>query len=214
MQPGFRYNDFGETSGELCWASDPVRFMIDLPFEYPPGDTFSYCTGAAVMFGAAVASSVKTDLLTFADTALFVPAGITVKRWATDPEGRRLGGSELFCRATDMLHLGEVYLHNGMVNGEQVISAEWIKESLSKQAELAHWDVAPHVNGYGYYWWRRISNGHQMYYASGYGGQLICLIPDLDMVVVTICTLGKNNRGRSELKRLHSYIDRIVAISK
>ena len=210
MQPGFKYNDFGETSGELCWASDPIRFMIDLPFEHPPGDTFTYCTGASVMFGAALSKVVGTDLKTFADTALFSLCGMTVNRWATDPQGRRLGGSELFCRASDLLALGELYLHHGMSNGKQVLTREWVEESVAKHAELNHWDVAPNVNGYGYYWWRRTSHSHQIYYASGYGGQLICVIPDLDMVIVTICTLGKNNRGRSELHRLHECIDEMI----
>jgi CubicO group peptidase (beta-lactamase class C family) len=213
MQPGFTYNDFGPTAGELCWASDPVRFMIDMPFEHPPGDTFCYCTGASIMFGAALSKIVGTDLKTFADTALFAPAGMAVNRWATDPEGRRLGGSELFCRAIDLLKLGEVYLNKGMANGRQVLPKDWIDESLMEHAALTHWDVSPNINGYGYYWWRRISHKHQMYFASGYGGQLICIVPDLNMVIVTICTLGDNNRGRSELKRLHSYIDRIIAAS-
>ncbi|MBS1902707.1 MAG: serine hydrolase [Bacteroidetes bacterium] len=214
MQAGFRYHEFGPIIDEYCSASDPVRFMIDLPFETEPGDTFNYCTGAAHMFGVALSRCVKTDIRTFADTALFIPAGIHVVRWATDPEGRSLGGSELWCTATDALRLGELYLHHGVAGGRQLLPSEWIDESWQKHAELAHWDVAPHVNGYGYYWWRRQSHGHQVYFASGYGGQLLCVIPDLDMVIVTICTLGKNNRGRSELRRLHDVIDRIVATER
>jgi CubicO group peptidase (beta-lactamase class C family) len=68
----------------------------------------------------------------------------------------------------------------------------------------------PDANGYGYYWWRRKINGHQAFVASGYGGQLICVIPDLKVVIVTTCFVDDRNRGRSEIKRLHEFINKIV----
>jgi hypothetical protein len=57
---------------------------------------------------------------------------------------------------------------------------------------------------------RRRTNGRQAYIASGAGGQLICVIPDLDMGIVTTCFLNDKNRGRIEIKQLHSYIGKVV----
>lgn len=71
-------------------------------------------------------------------------------------------------------------------------------------------DVLPSANGYGYYWWRRKTNGHQAFVAVGYGGQIICIVPDLRMIIVTTCFLGEKNRGRIELKKLHGFIDQIT----
>jgi CubicO group peptidase (beta-lactamase class C family) len=56
----------------------------------------------------------------------------------------------------------------------------------------------PGYNGYGYFWWRRKTNGHQAYIASGAGGQLIAVIPDLEMVLVANCFLNEENSGREE----------------
>jgi CubicO group peptidase (beta-lactamase class C family) len=75
---------------------------------------------------------------------------------------------------------------------------------------LNYWDILPNANGYGYYWWRRTTNGHQAYIASGAGGQLIVVIPDLDMVIIATTLFNKDSQGRNELKRLHLFIDKIT----
>ena len=214
MQPGFQWSDFGPVVNAFVNSSDPVRFALDLPFEDEPGTKFVYCSAAASVFSAALAKCLSTDLKSFADSNLFAPAGISLKRWDTDPIGRYVGASEMYMTSKDLLRFGLIYLHQGKVESKQLIPEDWIKESTKKQAELKFWDVLPHADGYGYFWWRRKTNGHQAYIASGAGGQLIAVIPDLDMVVVATCFLNEKNRGRSEIKRLHFFIDKVTKVSK
>jgi CubicO group peptidase (beta-lactamase class C family) len=215
MQAGFLWDDNNPLSHRAFQASsDPVRFVLDLPFEEAPGTKFKYCTGASHILGAIVAKYVKTDLRSFADSTLFKYIGVSVSDWKCDPLGRMAGGAELSMKSRDMLKFGLLFLNEGKVNGRQLISKSWVMESTSAQAELNKWDVLPGANGYGYYWWRRTTNGHQAYVASGYGGQLICVIPDLKMIVVTTCFINDKNRGRSEIKRLHGIIDQITRVSK
>ena len=40
-------------------------------------------------------------------------------------------------------------------------------------------------NAYGYQWWSAQAGNHRFNFAWGHGGQLIVLVEDLDMVVVT-----------------------------
>ncbi|MDP4199002.1 MAG: serine hydrolase [Bacteroidota bacterium] len=210
MQTGLDWNDFGDAMTLLSISSDPVRFMLDVPFDTLPGSEFNYCSGSATVFGAALAQLVGTDLLTFADSTIFGPAGITIGRWDTDPEGRCLGAAGLYVTPRNLLRFGELYLHKGMAGGKRILGEAWIDSSLAQHAKLDHWDVTPGVNGYGYYWWRRKSHGHQVYYASGYGGQLLYVVPDLDMVIVAVCHLNAHNRGRLEIKKLHKILDRAI----
>lgn len=211
MQTGYLWDDNSPLSSRVFnSSSDPVRSTLDLPFEAFPGTKFKYCTPASHVVAVVVSKSVKGNLKDFADTALFKPIGVTITSWSTDPLGRTMGGTELSMKATDMIKFGLLYLNEGKVNGKQIISKSWIKESTSEQVVLNEWDVLPEANGYGYYWWRRKTNGHQVFVASGYGGQLICVIPDLKMVIVTTCFVNDQNRGRSEIKRMHKFIDKIV----
>lgn len=213
MRTGYVWDDNSALSSRAFnSSSDPVRFTLDLPFETGPGTAFKYCTAGSHVLGVAVAKSVHQNLKEFADTALFAPIGVSISSWSNDRLGRTMGGTELSMKASDMVKFGMLYLNEGMANGKQVISKAWINESTSEQAVLNEWDVLPGANGYGYYWWRRTTHGHQAYVASGYGGQLICVIPDLHMVITTTCIVDDRNRGRSEIKRLHHFIDRIVAL--
>ncbi len=212
MQAGFEFGDNTGPSGVMHYSSDPVRFQLEMPFGDDPGDTFKYSTGVAHVFGAALARLVGTDLRTFADTALFVPCGMTLRGWAKDAVGRYIGGSEMQFTARDLLRFGLLYLDSGLVGSRQVLPKDWVAESLAKHAGLNKWDVMSGVDGYGYYWWRRRSHGHEVYCAVGYGGQLVCIVPDLKIVVVTTCTLGKNNRGRAELPRLHRVVDSLILL--
>jgi CubicO group peptidase (beta-lactamase class C family) len=215
MRTGYLWDDNNSlNSRTFNSSSDQVRSTLDLPFEAAPGTQFKYCTPASHVLGVIVSRVVKSNLKVFADSVLFKPLGITVTSWSNDPMGRTMGGTELSLKARDMLKFGLLFLNEGKFNGKQIISKAWIDESTAEQVTLNAWDVLPGANGYGYYWWRRITNGHQAFIASGYGGQLICVIPDLKMVVVTTCFVNEQNRGRSEIKRLHQVIDKIVKVSK
>jgi hypothetical protein len=70
-----------------------------------------------------------------------------------------------------------LYLNEGRWMGEQVVPEEWVKESTRNQLG----DTEPHYE-YGYWWWGRSGN---RYMAKGWGGQIIGIDPERNLVVVT-----------------------------
>ncbi|QBJ88475.1 class C beta-lactamase-related serine hydrolase [Chryseobacterium gleum] len=210
MQGGFDWVENSKISTAMSFSGDPVKFVLDLPFEEYPGTVFNYNSGESHLFGAALAKIVKTNLKQFATENLFRPLKMNTPRWDTDSMNRNIAGSEMFLKPEDMLKFGLMVLNNGKLGGRQIVSQKWIQESTAEQVKLNFWDVMPDANGYGYYWWRRKTNGHQAFVATGYGGQLICVIPDLKIVIVTTCFLNDKNRGRTEIKRLHYFIDKMT----
>ena len=80
-----------------------------------------------------------------------------------------------------MLKFGLLYLNKGMWNNEQIIPASWVKESTSPTVSLGKGE------GYGYFWWTKQFNVNdkpiECYYAWGYGGQYIFVIPSARVVV-------------------------------
>ncbi len=76
-----------------------------------------------------------------------------------------------------MAKIGELMLNNGRWRGKQLVSEAWIAESIRQQVP---------DQPYGYQWWllgdppRRSA----AYAALGRGGQLIIVIPELNMVAV------------------------------
>ena len=207
MQHGWDWNDFQGSVNIFINAADPIRFTMDIPFADTPGTRFVYSSAAASLFGAALEKSVHTSLKNFAEKNLLAPLGMHCPRWDTDPQGRSIGCSEMFLTARDLLRFGRLYLHGGKEANQQIIPKDWIEASTKQQARLDYWDILPGANGYGYYWWRRKTNEHQAWVASGAGGQIITIIPDMDMVIVATCLFNKPNRGREEIRRIHEFVD-------
>ena len=78
-----------------------------------------------------------------------------------------------------MARLGYLYLRKGQWDGKQIVSAEWVE-----RATRAHVDVTINEHfGYGYHWFTVTSMGG--YAASGQGGQIILVVPQYDLVIVT-----------------------------
>ncbi len=89
--------------------------------------------------------------------------------------------------ARDMARFGQLFLQEGKWSGEQVLPREWVAESTSGHSELSS------TRGYGYMWWvyparkegeGKVSADYDKFSANGTGGQLILVIPALEMVFV------------------------------
>lgn len=65
----------------------------------------------------------------FAREYLFEPLGITEVNWPRDKQGIYFGGQDIWLTPRDMAKLGELYLNNGVWEGQQIIPADWITKS-------------------------------------------------------------------------------------
>lgn len=164
-------------------ATDWVGFFLSLPQRVAPGSDPHYCTGGAVAMGRVIAEASKQSVPAFADAALFAPLGITGVAWADFDNHRQTDtGGHLRMRPRDLARLGLLVAQNGMWEGKQVISANWIARSTSRQVFIDDgWK-------YGYFWWLKFGTalGQQvtMHFAWGNGGQFIFVVPELDLVAV------------------------------
>jgi len=97
--------------------------------------------------------------------------------WAVDSEGVANGGSGVQLTPRDMARFGYLYLKDGVWDGEQIVSAEWVE--ISQQKHIKRKYIPDYY--YGYHWWVSDKN---TYSAMGYGGQCIIIVPEHDLVVV------------------------------
>jgi CubicO group peptidase (beta-lactamase class C family) len=85
--------------------------------------------------------------------------------------------------ARDMARFGQLFIQKGQWQQEQIISADWVADSTRSYSKTGRsW------RGYGYMWWT-IEDGHQGlkkgdYFASGYGGQNLFVLPRMNTVIV------------------------------
>ena len=174
------------------WVDGPLA----APLLADPGTAFAYNNGAAHVLGVVVARATGTPLARFAEKRLFRPLGIDEFRWPTDPERNPIGWGHLELRPRELLRLGELYLAAGR---------PLLPEGFAEAATTAHHTGGPPENvPYGYLWWITEDCGYRSFFAGGYGGQYLTVIPELELLVVTTGDVDVFIETSRNLRRLVS----------
>ena len=175
-----------EIADDEAWAKSPdwCKYVIDRPLVYNPGEKFDYNSGLTNVLSVILTKTTGMTTKEFADKHLFGPLGITDYTWWQDPQGYYLGGWGLRLTPRDMAKFGYLYLREGMHNGQQIVPRQWVQESVTLHS------YPEKTDGYGYAWWldkledRVHGKKYQAFFALGYGGQFIWVVPELDIITV------------------------------
>jgi len=182
-----------------------VQHALAKPLFAMPGTEMEYSTGNTHLLSAILTKATKTSTWQFAQDALAKPLDFTLPRWPQDPQGVYFGGNDMLLTPRQMISFGELYLHEGRTGTRQVVSEKWVERSFVPRA------VSP-ISGqqYGYGWWMRELAGRQAYFAWGFGGQYIILVPDLDLVVVTTSSSTVAEDRRTHRRTLFELVEDLV----
>jgi CubicO group peptidase (beta-lactamase class C family) len=171
----------------LYWGVYPP-LIVEFPLVGDPGTRFNYSNLTFNWLAIILARACGTDLKSYAQEHLFWPTDTQVDDWLQDRDGHYIGSGGIHVTARDAAKFGLLYLNNGEYEGDQVVSAGWVHDSLQTYSENAR-DYGMSLSfrdiGYGYGWWTARAGEHHISYAWGHGGQLIVLLDELNMVVVT-----------------------------
>jgi CubicO group peptidase (beta-lactamase class C family) len=134
----------------------------------------------------------------FAKEALFEPLGIQDWEWARFPNGDPGTSGGLHLRPRDLAKLGQLVLDNGVWQGRQIVSADWITRMVARQSPPSF--SFGSLRSYGYLWWQGRSSidSHEIDWvgALGRGGQRLYVVPTLRLLVaVTAGLYGESNGG-------------------
>ncbi|MFT3745794.1 MAG: serine hydrolase [Pyrinomonadaceae bacterium] len=145
------------------------------------------------------------DIEDYAVRYLFSPLGIKQHFWKRSPSGLVDAEGGVYLRPRDLAKLWYLFQKNGKWDGKQIVTPEWVKDSLTP-----HMDLGPNAK-YGLKWWLYPYGPENKYFAwsgNGFGGQLPMVLPEYDLVVVY--TAWNVNPGAG--LRRKDAIDRIVAL--
>lgn len=201
---------------------------------YAVGQEFSYDSMASYALSMIVCRVTGRPLLDYLQERIFNPLHITDVEWEVSSEGIELGGWGLRIQAESQAKLGQLMLQNGQWNGQQLVSKRWIhdmtkryKQTLKENVKYASWkeqvvawlrrawhyiraiftgnDSSNYCRGYGYQTKSVLKPWGVAYFAAGYGGQLIYVMPKCDLVIVV------NGRAISYGNELDAFYDYLVA---
>lgn len=156
-----------------------LQSVLDLPMAAEPGREFAYCSGNSHLLSAIISRRAHTTTLEFAQRKLFAPLGIHKVVWPTDPQGVNRGWSQLQMTPRDLAKIGFLFLHRGLWEDRQIVSADWVERATRAQIGVPKKEV-----DYGYGWWIHKGQYAGLYEAQGRGGQFVTVAPARDVVVV------------------------------
>ena len=157
-----------------------VKYTLALPMKYEPGGKFGYCSPGYHVLSSIVTAATHEQEVEFGRKNLFEPLGIKDVVWPPDDEGRTHGWGDSHFYPRDFGKIGYLYLHEGEWEGKQIISKDWIRKSITKQADPGRGNGG----GYGYGWWLANTAGMEEFGGNGRGGQKVAVWPEKDMIVI------------------------------
>jgi CubicO group peptidase (beta-lactamase class C family) len=196
----------GRGYGAWVQSRNWVRYVLQRPLTDPPGTRVEYSTGSSHLLSAIITRAAKKSTWQFAQDALARPLGFSLAKWPTDPQGIYFGGNDMLMTSRQMIAFGELYLNDGRAGGQQVMDKEWIDRTQVGRGR-SRWGSD---REYGYGFWIRDFNGHKSYYAWGYGGQFIFVIPAKQLVIVTTSRSDVSTERRDHLDSIYSMALDIV----
>jgi len=188
MRSGYPWEEFDGFLNRLIGTSAWIDLAEEFPLVADPGSKFGYSNLTAHLVGVITARAANESLRAFAERSLFDPLGISVASWPTDADGYHFGSGATMFTARDMARFGQLYLDGGAFGGIQLVPTEWVQDSFESYSGTTYnTEILNAISQleYGYLWWSGVSGSHRFNFAWGHGGQLICVIQDLDMVIVT-----------------------------
>jgi CubicO group peptidase (beta-lactamase class C family) len=195
----------GRNYGAWVTSRNWVRFALSRPLETSPGAEMEYSTGNTHLLSAIVTKATKKSTWQFAQDVLARPLGFSLARWPQDPQGIYFGGNEMLFTPRQLVTFGELYLNRGRYQGRQVVPARWVDDSFVPRGRSDFNDQM-----YGYGWWMREFAGEQAFFAWGFGGQYVFLIPRLELVVVTTSSTATGEERRSHRRTIFGLLEQVI----
>ena len=176
-------------------GSDTLAMREQMPQRgsHPPGTFWFYHNWDFCALGGIYEQTTQSSLFGDFDRLIAKPLGM--EDFALTDTGTNLESRESIypwyafaMSARDLARFGLLYLRQGQWQGGQIIPQQWIAESIKSYSDANSWGRG----GYGMLWW--VTLNHRLFpnveirgnafAATGYGGDYLVIIPDLDLVIV------------------------------
>jgi CubicO group peptidase (beta-lactamase class C family) len=202
------YNKYSNANNMLFNKGNMAGYAASLPLKIAPGSQFYYSSGNSNILSGIIRTTIgESNYHAFPYTALFHKIGMHHTVLEPDASGTFVGSSFVYASARDYARFGLLYLNDGVFNGERILPEGWVQKTVTSVP-------ANKQKNYGYQFWLNGVDENDpskkefpempadMFYADGYGGQRIYIVPSLQLVVVR---MGLNKFDE------HGFLQRIMA---
>jgi CubicO group peptidase (beta-lactamase class C family) len=204
------YGSPSEATNMLFKKGDMGAFTASLPLKFQPGTIFNYSSGNANILSRIIRQTVGDSIYhAFPFEALFHKINMYSLILEPDASGTYIGSSYSYATARDFARFGLLYYNNGIWKDEQLLPASWVKETVQPAG-------ANKQKRYGYQFWLNGADDNgpskrwfpdapaDMFFADGFGGQNIFIIPSKKLIVVRlgVLTIDENKYLREVIQAI------------
>lgn len=177
------YDEISDATTMLFLERDMTKMQELKPLTGKINGSWNYSSGTSNLLSGIVRSQFNThqEYLDYWYTDLIDKIGMNSMVLEADLSGNYVASSYAWATPRDWGKFGLLYLHNGNWNGEQIFAKDWVKYVATP---------TPTSNGiYGAQFWLNADKHlkdvpKNMFFADGYQGQRVYILPDQDLVVV------------------------------
>ena len=177
------YEKISDATRMLFIEEDMSKSQIDKPLVGKPNNVWNYSSGTTNLLSGILRKQFKThqDYLDFWYAALLDKIGMNSALIETDMAGNFVGSSYGWATTRDWAKFGLLYLHKGNWNGEQLFDESWAKYvATPTNTSNGRYGGQFWLNAGGYF----PDVPREMFYASGFQGQMVAIFPTHDLVIV------------------------------
>ncbi|MEY4938669.1 MAG: hypothetical protein RIQ93_404 [Verrucomicrobiota bacterium] len=185
-------------------AVNAFHYAATRPLQWPPGKVGRYHNTDPVLVNYLIRLAVEKrgeEYLSFPQRALFDKIGIRTMIIETDVDGNFLTQGYDYASARDWARHGNLYLQDGVWNGERILPEGFVKFARTVAPAWA----ADNRHVYGGFFWinndRRFPVPTDAYFMAGAGGQVTLIIPSHDLVVVRLGHFKGESVGAGDLNK-------------
>lgn len=185
MSSGFEWAELNSDFGYTNWATaeNQVQYLFAKPLTSTPGQTFTYNSAALHILSVIISRKANMQTLDYANIHFFERLEMGARNWLVDKQGYNNGGAGLELTPREMIKIGNLILDKGEYIGRRIVSEEWLDHMTTQKIALPA-NTMNYATGYGYAWWTGSGTKGNYFFANGYGGQFIVVVPNLKLVVV------------------------------
>ncbi len=205
-------NPYGDALTMLYLEADMGGYAASRPLAHEPDTYWAYSSGTTNLVSRIIRQQVGSSqaaYFNFPRVALFNKIGVRSAIMEPDTSGTFVGSSYMYATARDWARFGQLYLQDGVWNGERIMPEGWVAYSTTPTP------ASPQGN-YGAHWWLNVGIGQEhanqpmpklppdLYLASGHEGQFVVVVPSRRAVIVR---LGMTAEGVFDLS---GFLERIL----
>ncbi len=188
------YFTISDVTVMLMEKEDMLSSVLDNKLIYTPGEHWTYSSGDVNLLSGVLRNRINNDddYHKFIYTKLMYPIGMLNTKVETDADGLFVASSYAYGTTRDWARFGMLFLNNGVFAGDTIISKDWV-DFMKTPAPASDGTYA------GTFWLKESKPENALtdvpddvFFADGFQGQRVYIIPSKNLVVVRMGYSLKN----------------------